>query len=106
MGHVDGTEIIGLVCSDDIAVFGEIDSKEHDLIVNYMDTPELVKGFAFFTEVAIFDVDSGTLVSEEKLLESIEEPFDFFFGGAIHFSELFHEDGVEFLGGVLAKGEG
>lgn len=71
-----------------------------------MHTSDLIKGFPLLAKVPVLNVDPGALVPEKELLQTIEQSLDLFFCGAVHLSELFHENGVEFLSGVLAEGQG
>lgn len=105
MRHVDRTEVLRLVGANDVAVFGKIDSEQHDLIFENVDAFKVVKWLSFFAKIAILNVDPGSFVSEKELLESIEESFNFFISGALHFTELLHEDGVKFFGWILAERE-
>jgi hypothetical protein len=103
--HVDGTEVFRLVGANDVAVFGKIDSEQHDLIFENVDAFEVVKWLSFFAKIAILNVDPGSFISEKKLLESVEESFNFLISGALHLSELLHEDGVKLLRWILSESE-
>lgn len=71
-----------------------------------MDSFDFIKWFSFLAEVPILDVNSGSPVTKKELLKAIEETFDFLLSGPVHLSELFDENGVKLLSGVLAKREG
>jgi hypothetical protein len=103
--HVDGTEVLGLVGANDVAVFGKIDSEQHDLIFENVNAFKVVKWLSFFTKIAILNVDPGSFISEKELLKSVEESFNFLISGALHLSELLHEDGVEFLRWILPESQ-
>ena len=105
MRHVDGTEVLGLVGANDVAVFGKIDSEQHDLIFENVNAFKVVKWLSFFTKIAILNVDPGSFISEKELLKSVEESFNFLISGALHLSELLHEDGVEFLRWILPESQ-
>ena len=66
--HVDNTEVLGQVCANDVAMFGEIDSEQYDLIFERVDAFNFVKGFSFFAKIAIPNVDPGSFISEKELL--------------------------------------
>ena len=105
MRHVDGTEVLGLVGANDVAVFGKIDSEQHDLIFENVNAFKVVKWLSFFAKISILNVDPGSFISEKELLETVEESFNFLISGSLHLSELLHEDGVEFLRWILPESQ-
>ena len=103
MRHVDRTEVLRLVGANNVAVFGKIDSEQHDLIFENVDAFKVVKWLSFFAKIPILNVDPGSFISEKELLESVEESFNFFISGALHFAELLHEDGVKLFRWILTE---
>ena len=68
MRHVHRTEVLWLVCPDDVPVFGEVHPEQHYLVIHYMHSSDLIEGFPLLAKVPVLNVDPCALVTEKELL--------------------------------------